>query len=266
MTKGTNSTINPYIQILCGILAIGVALYGAFLLQVKNNLQLFLIAILFIFGITSLSPLWGGSININYKYLSAKRAYALFIILIGWSFKLLTPIPTESSLKIQIIDLQGKSILAHEKQVIKIRIGKNSKAYDLDSDSEILLPLSTNIDSVQIEILTNDWQLEKLGKSAFFKIPSSEILTLRLEPAPNRCCIKGTVHFEFDTQNTLSNIIVQAAGVKTQTDSQGNYHLELPKNNQLDDLKIQAFNDTYSGSIICNTATPCDILLRKRNK
>lgn len=253
-----------YLSILIGLLAIGLGFYGAFFLQIKNNIQWIFIALLLIAGIACLSVLWIGRMQSKDKVINATNAFAVFVFLCTLIFSLISPPTEESSLKIQVKDWQGSSILANEKQVIKVSSGKFSKIYDLNSDSEVLLTFMKDADSVEIEVLNYDWQINKKGKSAIYPIPSNEILSLVLVPAKERCCLYGRIAFDDNKPHDLANIIVQAEGVSTKTQADGSYRLELPMEKQLQTVSVYAKSGSYSGNICCcNTVSPCSIPLSK---
>ena len=256
-----------YLSILIGLLAIGLGFYGAFFLQIKNNIQWIFIALLLITGIVSLSILWTGTISSNDKIIKATNAFAVFVFLCALVFNKISPPTEESSLKIQVKDWQGSSILANEKQVIKVSSGKFSKIYDLNSESEILLTFMKDADSVEIEVLNYDWQIDKKGKSAIYLIPKNEILTLVLVPAKERCCLYGRVVFDDNKPHDLTNITVQAEGISTKTQADGSYRLELHKEKQLQDgITVIAKVGNFQGRILCNSISPCDILLTQHLK
>lgn len=263
--QNNNNTAKFWASILVGLLAIGLGFYGAFFLQVKTSLQWLFIVLLLLTGIVSLSILWGGSIKVIDKYITATNAFALMVFLIVVIFNLFEPPTQETSLKIQVRQENGSSALANEKQALKISIGKDTKVHDLDGNAEVLLNAFADTDSLQIELLNHDYQLAKSqSATAFFKIPQNEVLTLTVEPAQSRCCLVGRVMFADKKQQNLANITVQAAGVSTRTDTQGNYRLEIPKSKRLENLSIEAFNPTHRGSILSNTASPCDIKLTRK--
>jgi hypothetical protein len=265
MANQSNNNAKFWVSILLGLLAIGLGFYGAFFLQVKTNLQWIFIVLLLLTGIVSLSVLWGGTMKVSEKYVKATNAFALMVFLIVVIFNLFQPPAAETSLKIQVRQANGASALANEKQVLKISMGKDTKVHDLDGNAEVLLNASADTDSIEISIQNANYQLVKTHNStAFFKIPKTEVLTLIVEPSLSRCCLEGRVMFEGKIQSSLTNITIQAAGVRTQTDAQGHFRLEIPKAKQLENLTIEAFNATHKGSILGNTASPCDIKLTRK--
>ncbi|MCY7356680.1 MAG: hypothetical protein LH609_04285, partial [Rudanella sp.] len=87
-------------------------------------------------GIVSLSILWGGSIKIIDKYITATNAFALFVFLIVVIFKLFRPPSEETSLKIQLRQEDGTTVLANEK-ALRLSMGKDTKVHDLDGNGEV---------------------------------------------------------------------------------------------------------------------------------
>lgn len=253
------------VSILIGILAIGLGFYAVFFLHIKTPIQWLFIVLLLLTGITSLSVLWGGSLSIKEKYLTATNAFALFVLLLSVILYSFSPPKIDSSLKIQVRNEDGSSILANEQSVLKISIGKETIQHDLNSNSEVLLTIPSDIDSMQIEVINDNYQFEaNHAKTAYFKTPKTEVLALSLEPAISRCCLEGRIVFTDKKQKNLANVTIKAAGVSTQTDVQGHYHLGLPRKNRLENIQVEAFTATYTGSVLCNSATPCDIKLTKK--
>ncbi len=265
MPNSPSPSTKFYFSILIGILAIGLSFYAVFFLHIKTPIQWLFVVLLLLAGITSLSVLWGGSFSIKEKYLTATNAFAVFFFLITIIFRLFSPPKVDSSLKIQVRNENGNSIMPNEKGVLKISIGKDTKQHDLNTDSEVLLTIPSDIDSIQIEVLADNWQLQaKHSKTAYLKVPETEVLLLSLEPDESRCCLDGRIIFADKKQKNLDNVTVRAAGNSAKTDEQGKYHLELPQNKRLENIQVEAYTTTHSGSVLCNSATPCDIKLTKK--
>ena len=265
MANNTNNTSKFWASIVIGILAIGLSFYGVFFLHVKTSIQWIFIVLLLLTGIVSLSILWGGSIKIIDTAITATNAFALLVFLIVVIFKLFKPPTEETSLKIQVRQTDGTSVLNHEIQALKISLGKDTKIHDLDANSEVLLNAPANAEFMEAEILNDNWQFTKThSKTTSLKIPQTEILVLNLEPAEDRCCVQGRVVYTDKKQHDLTGITVQTAGVSTKTDAQGNYRLTVPQKSRLENLSITAFTATHSVTILCNTASPCDLKLTKK--
>ncbi len=257
-----------YLSVLIGLLAIGLGFYGAFFLQIKNNIQWIFIALLLITGIVSLSILWTGTISSNDKIIKATNAFAVLVFLCALVFNKISPPTEESSLKIQLKDWKGNSILADEKNAIKVRIGKHFEpSINLNSMSYVTIDYMKDADSVEIEVLNYDWQIDKKGKSAIYLIPKNEILTLVLVPAKERCCLYGRVAFDDNKPHDLANITVQSEGVSTKTQANGSYRLELPMEKQLQQyIDIVAIIANYEGRCTANTVNQCEEIKLKLKK
>ncbi|MEA5425301.1 hypothetical protein [Arcicella lustrica] len=258
MPHPSQSSPKFYIIILIGLVSIIGAIYLVYFQPLKNSSQWIMTIVLFIFGIACLTELWRGKISFENNFIKSTGMFAVLVILCAFIFNKISPPTEESSLKIQVKDWQGTSVLANEKQVIKVSSGKFSKIYGLNSESEVLLTFMRDADSVEIEVLNYNWQIDKHGKSAIYSIPKNEILNLVLAPAKERCCLYGRVIFDDNKTHNLANIIVQAEGVSTTTQADGNYLLELPIEKQLQQyINITATVANYEGSCIGNTANPC---------
>ncbi|WP_337045407.1 hypothetical protein [Emticicia sp. 17c] len=263
--NSTNTTVRFWTSIVIGVLALGLGFYGTFFLPIKTSLQWIFIVLLLLTGIVSLSILWGGTITVFNTYIRATNAFALLVFLAVLIFNLFDPPAQQTSLKLQLRQENNAAALANEKQVLRISMGKETKVLDTDSNGEVLINANAETDSLQAEVLNPNWQFVKNHHAtAYFLIPSTEVLQLTLEPSESRCCVSGKVIFADKGRHNLSAITVQAAGVSTLTDAQGHYRLNIPSGKRLENLKVAVFTTTHQGEVWCNTASPCDIKLIKR--
>lgn len=263
MNNKSNSRL--VISTTVGIIAIGTAIYLSFFESLKNSSQWIMSIFLFIFGIACLTELWSGKISLENNYIKSTRNFAVFVFLCAFIFNRINPPAEESSLKLQIRDWRGKTVLSNEKQAIKVSSGKFSKTYDIDSDGDVLLTFIRNSDSVKIELLSENWQLNTSTRSTTFKIPKDEILGLQVIPSENRCCLKGRIVFADNKLHDLSDVIIQCGNTNTKTLADGSYQLKLPMEIQLQDgLNVSAkVGGYYIGQVTCNSVSPCDIILKK---
>jgi hypothetical protein len=263
-TKTTQTTF--FSSLIIGILAIGLAFYAAFILEVRSPLQWIFVVLLLLTGIVCLSILFKGNIVYKEKYLSATRGFALFFVLMSFVLYAISPPAEDISLKIQFKNQDGITVLNDTKNALKISISKDTKIYDINGDGEVLINIASTTKLMDLEMLVDDWQFQTTKKKSLQTgIGKDGVLPLVVEPSDERCCIKGKVYFADKKQRNLAGITVKVGDKSTLTDAQGNYSITLPANKRLENmLLVEAYKDQYQGSIHSNSAAPSDIILRKK--
>jgi uncharacterized membrane protein len=262
--KTTQTTF--FSSLIIGVLAIGLAFYAAFILEVKSPLQWIFVVLLLLTGIVCLSMLFTGNIIYKEKYLSATRGFALFFVLMSFVLYAISPPAEDISLKIQFKNQEGTTVLNDAKNALKISISKDTKTYDINGDGEVLINIASTTKLMDLELLEEDWQFQSNKKKSLQTgIGKDGVVQLMVEPSESRCCITGKVSFEDKKQRNLAGVIVKVGVKSTITDAQGNYSITLPANKRLENmLLVEAYKDQYQGSIHSNTAAPSDIILRKK--
>jgi hypothetical protein len=266
MPKTTHSQTTFFFSLIIGVLAIGLAFYAAFILEVKSPLQWILVVLLFLTGIVCLSILFTGNIVYKEKYLSATRGFAFMIVLMSFVLYAISPPDEDISLKIQFKNQEGITVLNDTKNALKISISKDTKSYDINGDGEVLINIASTTKLMDLEMLADDWQFQITKKKSLqTSIGKDGVLQLVVEPSESRCCITGKVSFEDKKQKNLAGVSVKVGVKSAITDAQGNYRISLPANKRLENmLLVEAYKEQYQGSIHSNSAAPSDIILRKK--
>jgi|GEM_PF-4172021 len=239
-----------YFPAIVGIVFIVIILFLVAIFPCPSSSQYIVFRIVLSIAVAGFASVLPGFFKLRYKTLiSAGGALAVFFFVFKYNPAFIdTSDKCLTDLTIFFVSAEDNTVFKNEGKVI-MQIENDKREEFIDYKGTVTFKqISINKDSVSVELITNGWQFTNGKKTIKLLLKKGNSPTLKIERDNSLCCVSGSVRD--NNNNLLEGIKVRIGDINTQTNENGRFHIEIPKQFQKESQEI--FFSTPNGHIIKN--------------